>query len=440
MRVYEKYKDSGIAWLGEIPNGWGKIRLKDFGFLQNGISKGKEYFGFGFPFVSYFNVFKGTIRIEAITNLANSDSQDQILYSVKEGDVLFTRTSETIEEIGIASTVLKSIPTATFSGFVIRFRPTKHIISNHYSKYLFRASFYRNYLCKEIAIVTRASLNQNVLGNLVAIIPPLSEQKVITRYLDSKTNVIDNKLNLLQQKINIYTKLSKSLINDAVTKGLDKKVELKPSGVDCIGNIPQHWSVKRIKEIIRTKITDGPHETPEFTNEGIPFLSVDGIVNGELFFKNCRLISVENFKKYSRKLVIEKDDIFIGKAASTGKIARVKVDFEFTVWSPIAVIKTKSDVNPVYVEYAMKSNVTQYQIVILSTHNTQSNIAMKDIPLINIAMPPLEEQNEIAQYLEKKTSTIDAIVTNIGQQIVKLTELRKSLINDVVTGKIKVTT
>ena len=104
---YAAYKDSGVDWLGEVPKGWRVVRLKDLGFLPNGISKGGDYFGFGSPFVSYGNVYNNTISLEKINAYANSTLEDQQAYSCNCGDVFFTRTSETIEEIGFSATCLK---------------------------------------------------------------------------------------------------------------------------------------------------------------------------------------------------------------------------------------------------------------------------------------------------------------------------------------------
>jgi type I restriction enzyme S subunit len=128
MIEHDTHKDSGIEWLGEIPEHWGLIRLKDLGLLQNGISKSKEYFGKGFPFLGYGNIYNDKIELKDIKGLANSTIEDQKNYSVVEGDVFFTRTSETIDEIGIASTCLQTIKTATFSGFSIRLRPNKNSV------------------------------------------------------------------------------------------------------------------------------------------------------------------------------------------------------------------------------------------------------------------------------------------------------------------------
>jgi type I restriction enzyme S subunit len=207
----------------------------------------------------------------------------------------------------------------------------------------------------------------------------------------------------------------------------------KDSGIEWIGEIPSHWDFYNLKFILREGVKDGPHETPIWFEEGIPFLSIDGIVNGEISFEKCRYIDELQFEQFSKKLIIEKDDIFIGKAASIGKIARVKTDRRFTVWSPIAVIKVKKEFNPTFVEYYFRSDVVQHQIELLSTSNTQKNIAMGDIPKMKFIAPTEEEQTVIANFLDHKTTQIDHLITKKEQFIQLLEEERVAVINQAVT-------
>jgi type I restriction enzyme S subunit len=207
----------------------------------------------------------------------------------------------------------------------------------------------------------------------------------------------------------------------------------KDSGIEWIGEIPEHWDCYNLRYVLRENVKDGPHETPIWVENGIPFLSIDGIVNGELSFDNCRYIDEEHYAKYTKKLVIEENDIFIGKAASIGKIARVKTALKFTVWSPIAVIKVAKQYSPIYFEYLFKSDLIQYQIEILSTSNTQKNIAMGDIPKIKITIPPLPEQTAIATYLDRKTAQIEDLISKKEKLIELLKEERTAMINQAVT-------
>jgi type I restriction enzyme S subunit len=207
----------------------------------------------------------------------------------------------------------------------------------------------------------------------------------------------------------------------------------KDSGVEWIGEIPSYWHFYNLKFILREGVKDGPHETPVWCEDGIPFLSIDGIINGEISFDKCRYIDEEQFEQFSKKLIIEKDDIFIGKAASIGKIARVKTDRKFTVWSPIAVVKVKKEYNPIFVEYYLRSDVVQHQIELLSTSNTQKNIAMGDIPKMKFIAPSFEEQTAIANFLDQKTTQIDDLIAKKERLIQLLEEERTAIINQSVT-------
>lgn len=211
-------EDSGVEWIGMIPEGWKIQRLRTLGNCQNGISKGGEYFGdeFDFPFVNYTDAYKN-IDVPYPEGRANSTEEDRKQYSLIEGDILFTRTSETIDEIGYASTCTQTIPNAVFSGFLIRFRPTGKELYYGFSKYYFRSSIHRAFFVKEMNLVTRASLSQNLLKNLPTLIPPLSEQQAIASYLDEKTSQIDSLIALKQEKITELKDYKKSIIYEYVT-------------------------------------------------------------------------------------------------------------------------------------------------------------------------------------------------------------------------------
>ena len=210
-------KPSGIDWIGEIPADWKMCRLRDIGSCQNGISKGGECFGKGDPFVSYGDVYKSYVLPSSVEHLVQSTLSDQINFSVMYGDVFFSRTSETIEEIAFSSVCKKTIPKATFSGFIIRVRLNQEQINVDFSKYYFRNIDNRNYFSKEMNIMTRASLSQNLLKNLQVLIPTMDEQIEIANYLDKKCESIDKLIEIKQQKISSILGYKKSIIYEYVT-------------------------------------------------------------------------------------------------------------------------------------------------------------------------------------------------------------------------------
>ena len=210
-------KDSGIEWIGEIPRHWDIIPLKVLGSFQNGISKGSEYFGHGFPFMNYGDVYKNQVTPLNVEGKVDSTDSERNQYSVLRGDVYFTRTSESKDDIGVSSTCLMSINECVFSGFVIRFRFYQESHLPEFSKYHFQTHWKKVFIESKMNIVTRSSLSQQVLGQVSVLIPPMNEQIHIIEHLDSKTKEIDDLVQLEQKKIDFLIEYRQSLISYVVT-------------------------------------------------------------------------------------------------------------------------------------------------------------------------------------------------------------------------------
>lgn len=216
-----KMKDSGVEWLGEVPEHWEVLNLRYLGFCQNGINIGAEYFGSGYPFVSYGDVYKNEVLPEDGSGLVQSSENDRNIYSVLNGDIFFTKTSETIDEIGLTSVCINSIRNATFAGFLIRFRPKSNLLDANFSKYYFRNILLRAFFVKEMNLVTRASLSQDLLKKLPVTLPPFEEQKKIAEYLDKKTKKIDQLIKNVGLSIELMKERRTVLISAAVTGRID---------------------------------------------------------------------------------------------------------------------------------------------------------------------------------------------------------------------------
>jgi len=212
-----KTKDSGVGWIGEIPEHWKVRKLRFIGSCQNGISKGGEFFGTGFPFLSYGDVYKNPELPREVEGLVESTPQERLACSVEAGDVLFTRTSETVEEIGIASTCLETITDAVFAGFLIRVRPKNGLLAKAYSKYYFRSELMRRFFVKEMNLVTRASLGQDLLKNLPVLLPPFQEMQEIGDYLEDENRRIDLLVEKLVSSERLLHEYRSSLITAAVS-------------------------------------------------------------------------------------------------------------------------------------------------------------------------------------------------------------------------------
>lgn len=210
-------KDSGIDCLGKIPVHWKVKRLRFVGHSQNGINIGGEFFGSGYPFVSYGDVYRNLSLPTTVLGLVESSAEDRIRYSVRRGDIFFTRTSETIEEIGLASTCLSDIEDACFAGFLIRLRPWLGVILPEFSKYYFRQTGFRAFLVKEMNLVTRASLGQNLLGNIPVLLPPEDEQWAIGKHIDLEVKKIDLIGWNIERSVETLSEYRSALITATVT-------------------------------------------------------------------------------------------------------------------------------------------------------------------------------------------------------------------------------
>lgn len=212
---------TGLDWLGEIPAHWGITRLRNNYRLQNGISESGAFFDKGTPFVNYSDVYKNRILPTVFNDVANSTIDQQKTFSVRAGDILFTRTSETIDEIGIASVCLKDVPQAVFSGFLIRARAFNDRLMPEYMGLYLQSQSVRNYFTKEMNLVIRASLGQNLLKSLYIPVPPKEEQKRIVEYLEKTLANLNTMIKSIENEIGLLMEFRTRIISDAITGQID---------------------------------------------------------------------------------------------------------------------------------------------------------------------------------------------------------------------------
>ena len=210
-------KNSGYDFIGEIPAHWDMCKVRHVGSLQNGVSFSGDAYGEGYPFVSYGDVYRNISLPEQVKGLIQSSEADRARYSVRKGDIFFTRTSETKEEIGFSSACEKTIPDAVFAGFLIRVRPFNDNLYTGFLKYYFRGNHLRSYFVKEMNLVIRASLGQELLKGAPVLIPPIDEQKRIADYLNKKCKLIDSIISEKEAMIRDLQAYKKSLIYEVVT-------------------------------------------------------------------------------------------------------------------------------------------------------------------------------------------------------------------------------
>ncbi|MCL2637758.1 MAG: restriction endonuclease subunit S [Oscillospiraceae bacterium] len=217
---------------------------------------------------------------------------------------------------------------------------------------------------------------------------------------------------------------------------MKRYAEYKDSGVEWIGEIPVDWDRTKLKNLLATPITDGPHETPEILDEGIPFLSAEAVKNLKLNFDLKRgYISQNEHERFCLKCKPQRGDIFMIKSgATTGNIAMVETDEEFSVWSPLALIRcNENKIDRYYMFLFLQSFIFRRQVKLFWSYGTQQNIGMGVLGNLFVAYPDVETQRRIADYLDRRTSAIDTLIADKLRLIDLLREKRQSLISEAVT-------
>lgn len=421
MEKYKKYKNSGVEWLGEIPEDWEVKRIKDsITKIGSGVTpKGgsETYVNKGIPLIRSQNVYNDGLRLNNVSFITQEVHNKMKNSQLKPFDILINITGASI---GRTCVFPKSVKTANINQHIIYLRVKKKKVD--YFAYYLKSSTIQEYIMNIQAGTSKEALNMSQILNIGLPFPKLKEQTEIANYLDAKTQTIDKKVKLLSEKISTYKDYRKTLINQTVTKGLDKNVKLKNSGINWIGEIPKHWEVKRIKDIFLISRGRAIGKT-ELKDKGLyPVYSSQT--------KNKGVLGYINTFDFNANLLTWTTD---GVNAGTVFIREGK--FNCTNICGTLIPNENPKLSLEYMAFAVQESTKHNKRIDTNGAKIMSN----EMAVINILVPPLKEQQAIANYLDAKTQTIDTIIKNIEKQITTLKELRKTLINEVVTGNVKIT-
>ena len=438
-----KYKDSGLMWIGKIPETWKVDRFKNNFKTGKGlnITKG-DLVPEGIPVVSYGQIHSkqntGTHLDDFLIRYIPSKlAEEGVSSKVSVGDFIFADTSEDIDGCGNAVYVDKEI--GLYAGYhsVIAF--AKHPEESKYYAYLFLTECWRSQIRMRVTGIKVFSISQAILNETTIILPPLAEQQRIADFLDKKCGEIDALIALQEQMIAQLTDYKQSVITEIVTKGLIPDAQLVPSGIDWIAVIPKGWKNVRFyySNWIRGRLGWKGLKSEEYTESGYPFLSAFNIINNKLDWSDINYINQERYDE-SPEIKLKVGDILLVKdGAGIGKCARID-ELPLggsTVNSSLAVITPKAFLNYKYLYYYLQSNSFWSIINLLLVGMGVPHLTQTNMKNIKMPLPPLEEQVVIAEYLDAKCGEIDRLIETKRQKIETLKEYKKSVIYEVVTGK-----
>jgi len=439
LEKYSSYKDSGVEWLGEIPKHWEIQKLKFNSKIETGnsISDGQKG--------NYEN-----IEDESYPYIATKDINYDFS-TIDYSNGLRIPTSNKNFKISNPDTTLICIEGGS-AGKKIAFNTQKicfvnklasiQSINSNIPKFLYYLT--KSYIFKKQFDFSMNGLIGGVsistMKNFELIFPPKQEQTKIASFLDEKTAQIDEVISQKQKLIELLKERKQIVINDAVTKGLNKDVEFVDSGVEWIGKIPKHWEVKKLKYIVK-QIGDIDHYMPNSVSYGKPYLMTGDIDEKAslIDFENCKQISERDFFKLSQKIKPMIGDLIFARYATIGTVCYVDIEKDFLVsYSCVTIKPNKQKIIVKYLFYYLKSSVFSQEVRIYINSNTQGNVGIDSLYRTRLVVPPKNEQLQIVAHIETQTTKIDKAIELQQSYIAKLKEYKASLIDSVVTGKVRV--
>lgn len=424
-------KDSGIPWIGEVPKNWKIVKLKRVAKIQTGNTPNKtkqdEYYSDfqGIPWIRPDNL--GELNPIHKTSLYLTNKGCKI-GKIMPSNCVYICCIGSLGKVGYSDIVCscnQQINALLFN---------KHM----FWKFGYYLSIYQDkqYLSYSNGNILQI-INSTSQGNIFCTLPPIDEQKKIANYLDGECAKIDEVLTKIKQSIEEYKKLKQSIITKAVTKGVRTNRKMKNSGIEWVGEIPQKWNSIKLKycTYIRARLGWKGLKASEYVEKGFPLLSAFNIINDKLVFENLNFINQFRYEE-SPEIKLSINDILLVKDGSIGKCAIVDyLPMESTVNSSIAVISVINYIYPKYLYYYFLTKVFQKFIDRLKTGMGVLHLFQADLKEMKVLLPPLEEQKEIADYLDVKTAEIDSIISKKEQLLIEIENYKKSLIYEYVTGK-----
>lgn len=427
MKKYDEYKDSGVAWIGEVPKHWEVLHLKhSLDGLQDGTHGTYASVDAGKVLLSAKNVTEhGLIIGESERTISDIDHKEIVSNGFpQQGDILLC----CVGTLGRCCIFEYPFPIAFQRS--VTFLRTNSLLSNRMLLYILR----NKYIDTQFQLFAKTSAQSGVymgdLKDFYIVVPPITEQVTIATYLDTHCAKIDNLISIQQKRIALLQELKQSVITHAVTKGLNPNVEMKQSGVEWIGDVPKHWKVLRGKYALSI-LSGFPFDSQkfEFEDNGVymPLIRIRDI-NGsstEVYYSGS--YPIESVVKTGEVLIGMDGDFNISKWKGTNALLNQRV----------CKLREDSSMNTHFAFYMLSSPLKAINSVTYAT--TVKHLSVYDIYNAFIPVPPISEQTAIASYLDRKCATIDTSISNAQHQIELLQEYKQSLITEVVTGKRKVT-
>ena len=436
MKRYESYKDSGVKWLGEIPGHWEVYKLK-YLFRLNKIKN------VGNKCDTILSLSYGKIIIKKDLNEGLTPESYESYQLLNKGDIVIRSTDLQNDHTSLRTGLVKSDGAITSAYIGLKNLNVNLYDSRYYHYFLHDWDITKAIYNEGKGL--RQSLNWDDIKNMLLPVLDINEQTAIANYLDSVTSKIDEAISQQQKMIDLLNERKQIIIQNAVTKGLDPNAKMKDSGVEWIGEIPENWRLNRFKNLFKTRsgITFTKKQIVEYGESVISYGQIHSKdnygsrVNPELI----RFIPKKLTKNKGKAKVVEGDFLFADTSEDfEGCGNNVYIDCKTPIYAGYHTILAKKNNNEVgqYLAYLFASRNWRGQVRSLVNGVKVYSITQTILKSVYVVLPPIEEQLSIAEYLNVKVGNIDKKIKSIENYISLLQERKQIIINDVVTGKVKV--
>ncbi|WP_459844468.1 restriction endonuclease subunit S [Campylobacter concisus] len=432
FKRYDSYKNSGVEWLGEIPSHWEILANKYiFKLKRNLVGKRSN------KYVLLSLTLDGIVERD-LDKGGKFPAEFDTYQEVKNGDFVFCLfdVEETPRTIGLSE--YDGMITGAYTVFDVRNVSKKYL-------YYFYLNLDNNKRLKPLYLGLRNTISKENFFSFKTFIPPKDEQEKIASYLDEKMAKIDASISGKEKFIELLKEQKRIIINDAVTKGLNKNAKFKNSGVEWLGEIPSHWEMLKLKFIgkIFAGLSDkkGDDFSKEFTSDKKPFIPFTNVCNNLKIDKNqMQYVKINPYETQNK--VREKDIIFLMSSETLEDIGKCSIYLEKEQLYLNSFCKgfrpNLSRINPEFLNYLLQSKTYRNYFNLAGRGFTRINIKQEYISNLCAILPPKDEQEKIVEYIENKISKIDKLL-NLEQECIKsLKEYKASLIDSVVTGKVRI--
>ena len=432
---YLHYRPSGVEWLEDVPEDWEVVQLGRIGTFSKGSGGTKDdEVPEGIPCVRYGDLYTTHRSFINQTRTYVPPAKARAYTPIHKGDVLFPTSGETIEEIGKSAVNLMNSQVLC-GGDLIVFRPNIQM-EPKYAGYALDCHAAQTQKSRMGRGITIMHIYGSQLKYLYLSLPPISEQRAIVRYLDYVDRRIRRYVSAKRKLIALLEEEKQAVINQAATRGLDTNVRLKPSGVEWLGDVPEHWEVRRLKTLGRIRY--GLGQPPRESVDGLPLIRATNVERGRIVDRSLIRVDPVDVPATRDALLRRHEIIVVRSGAYTADSAIIPTAYDGAV-AGYDLVVTATGCMAQFMAWALLSTyLRDDQLITASSRAAQPHLNAEELGASMLLVPPIYEQRAIVEHLDKATNDIDAAIARARRQVELVEEYRTRLIADVVTGKLDV--